>query len=91
MNWQLAVSVLLPAAVAIAGWFVAHRFSSRKDLTVRRRELIIGYLIDAYRKLEKSADAVQPRDSWKDMESAISDIQLFGSEKQVALAHIFAK
>lgn len=91
MDWKLAISLIVPAVVVVAGWFVVHRFNSRKDFAARRRELIVGYLIDAYRKLEKSADAVEPRESWKDMESAIADIQLFGSGEQVALAQKFAR
>ena len=91
MDWKLAISILVPAAIAVIGWFVVHRFSSRKDLAARRRDLIVGYLIDAYRKLEKSADAAEPSDSWDGMESAIADIQLFGSERQVTLAQQFAK
>lgn len=84
------ISVFVPAAVVVAGWFVVHRFNSSKDFAARRRELIVGYLLDAYRKLERSAEAVEPADSWKDMESAVADIQIFGSAKQVALAQQFA-
>lgn len=91
MDWKLVITVLLPAAVVVAGWFVVHRFNSNKDFAARRRELIVGYLLDAYRKLEKSADAIEPSESWKDMEAAIADIQLFGSAKQVALAQQFAR
>lgn len=91
MDWKVAVSVFIPALVAIVGWFVASRISARKDLATRRRELIVGYLIDAYRKLEKSASAVNPEDSWAGIESAIADIQLFGSSRQVKLAQVFAR
>lgn len=90
MDWKLAISVFVPVTAVVIGWFVAHRFNSQKDLAARRRELIVGYLIDAYRKLERSADAVEPQESWKDMESALADIQLFGSTKQVELAQKFA-
>lgn len=90
MDWKLAISILVPATIAVVGWFVAHRFSSSKDLASRRRELIVGYLIDAYRKLERSAEAAEPADSWSELESAVADIQLLGSSKQVALAQKFA-
>lgn len=86
MDWKVVISVLVPAVVAIAGWFVANRISARKDLATRRRELIVSYLVDAYRKLEKSASAVIPEESWAGIESAIADIQLFGSSRQVELA-----
>lgn len=59
---------------------------SRKDMATRRRELIVSYLVDAYRKLEKSANAVTPEESWAGIASAIADIQLFGSSGQVELA-----
>ncbi|UYK79897.1 hypothetical protein NG829_16300 [Xanthomonas sacchari] len=90
MDWKVAISVLVPAMVAMAGWFVVNRMAARKDLATRRRELIVGYLIDAYRKLEKSASAVAPEESWVGIESAIADIQLFGSTRQVHLAQKFA-
>lgn len=91
MNWKVVFSVLIPAIVAISGWFVVNRISAQKDLAARRRELIVNYLIDAYRKLEKSANAVVPEESWDGMESAIADIQLFGSSRQGDLARKFAQ
>lgn len=90
MDWKLAISVFVPAVIVVAGWFVVHQFNSSKDFAVRRREMIVGYLLDAYRKLERSAEAVEPADSWKDMEAAVADIQIFGSAKQVVLAQKFA-
>lgn len=91
MDWKVFVSIFVPAVVAIVGWFVANRIGARKDLATRRRELIVSYLVDAYRKLEKSASAVIPEESWAGIESAIADIQLFGSSRQVELAQVFAR
>ena len=63
--------------------------SQRRDFINKKKEIRISYLIDAFRRIE---DASQRRDSDKllQLESAIADIQLFGTKKQVELSRKFA-
>ncbi len=84
MNWQLLVPLLVTTAIAIAGWFAAHALTTRRDRANKRREQRIGYLIEAYRRLESCAHRGDHLEFSK-MESAVADIQLFGTPHQVSL------
>jgi hypothetical protein len=53
----------------------------------KKRDLIINYLIEAYRKLESCANTEEYDKAL--IESAFADIQLFGSKEQVILAQNF--
>jgi len=83
MNWQLLGPLLITTAVAVCGWFVGHALSARRDRINKRREQRIGYLIEAYRRLESCAQR-KSYDASK-MESAAADIQLFGTHRQIEL------
>ncbi|WP_169978295.1 hypothetical protein [Tautonia rosea] len=85
MDWQFLLG-LSTAIGAIAGWFVLHILEGRRHRENRRRELITQLLIEAYRRLEGCVERSNPLD----LESAIADIQLFGSRRQVELAQAFA-
>lgn len=74
----------------MVGWWVVHWLNSFRDQANKRRELIVGYLVGAYRNLERAAFAETPEDHRASVESAIADIQLFGSAKQVKLAQEFS-
>lgn len=88
MNWTLFLQLAGTLAVALAGGWLGHYLSSRRDLTNERRRLRVSYLLEAYRRLEtRSNNADQ---DWKAIESAIADIQLLGSPTQVELARMFA-
>jgi hypothetical protein len=84
MNWQLLGPLLITTAVAAGGWFVGHALTARRDRANKRREQRIGYLIEAYRRLESCAHRRDQLDALK-FESALADIQLFGTTQQVEL------
>ncbi|MDD2913704.1 MAG: hypothetical protein PHP70_00145 [Gallionella sp.] len=84
MNWQLLAPLLVTTVIAIVGWFAAHALTTRRDLANKRREQRIGYLIEAYRRLESCAHRGDHLDFSK-LESAVADIQLFGTPHQVNL------
>lgn len=87
MEW----SVILAAALAIGGWYVAHALSGRRDTANKRRELRLQYLIEAYRRIERVANqGVISSDLAPELERAIADVQLFGSARQVGLVQSFA-
>ena len=89
MNWALFSQLLVTATVAFTGAFLAHVLSAKRDRTNARRVRRTEFLIDAYRKLESIANRSHVVDT-APVESAISDIQLFGSPEQVQLAQSFA-
>ena len=90
MNLPLLLPLLVTAALAIAGWYVVHRLSMNRDQENKRRDLRIEYLLEAYRRLENAANRQDLSGYAQELESALADIQLLGSEHQVLLAHEFA-
>ena len=79
-------SQLLVVGVALVGWFVVHWLNVQRDQRNKKRELRIQYLIEAYRRLERSVDRPGRERKKEDFESAIADIQLFGTSEQIRLA-----
>jgi hypothetical protein len=86
---QIAVAIIA-AIVIVVGWRVVHRQEMQRDRDSKRRDLRIGYLIDAYRRLEYVSNRPISLEMTPDFEKAIADIQLFGTSKQVELAQTFA-
>jgi hypothetical protein len=78
--------IIATAVIAILSWIVAHRFNTIRDRALKKRELIINHLINAYRILANDItrrEASLERDL--KLETVISELQLFGSEKQIHL------
>ena len=91
MNWGLLIPLLVTTVIAVVGWWVAHSTATKRDQANKRRDPRIQYLIDAYRKLESVSNRGENSPEWgQNLESAIADIQLFGSAGQVAMAKKFA-
>lgn len=90
MDWTLFAQLLVTVMVALLGGWLGHRFAARRDLLNERRKLRVTYLLEAYRKLEDAGNRDDPARQWPLFESAIADIQLLGSPKQVELARRFA-
>jgi len=78
------LSILIPVAVIIFGWVVAHELNVRRDTIAKRRDLRVQYLVEAYRKLEDTAGRVNALPEVKRaFESAVADIQLLGTRAQI--------
>ncbi len=90
MNLPLLLPLVVTAALAIAGLYVVHRLSVNRDQENKRRDLRIQYLLEAYRRLEKAANRRDLNSYARELESALADIQLLGTVRQVSLAHEFA-
>ncbi len=80
---KLVVTVLL----AIAGWLFAGWLNSLRDSANKRREIVVQHLIDAYKTLTQEIGRRDTTvESITKLENLLSEIQLFGSRKQVDLA-----
>lgn len=90
MNWPLFLQLLATAAVAFMGAWLAHTFAASRDRKNKRRDQRITFLIEAYRRLEFVANRPSLTDP-KPIESALADIQLFGSLSQIQLARAFVR
>ncbi len=82
--------IIITSAIVILGWIAAHFFAVWRERINKRRDLKITYLIEAYRKLESSANRNDQSKYRSGTESAIADIQLFGSKKQIELSQQFS-
>ena len=88
---HIDISHLVTVFVALAGWYLVHRLTAWRDRVNHRRQLKTQYLIDAFRRLANSANRSPAQNSpfFRDMESAIADIQLFGTKKDIELVCSF--
>ena len=91
MDWKLFAQLVVTFLVAAIGWWAAHVFTSKRDVANERRKQRLAYLLEAYRKLESCAYPHDPSAIWPEFESAMADIQLLGTAKQVALAQQVAR
>ena len=80
-----SLKYLIPALVAIAGWFAAHQFTVHRDRQNKRRDLRVQFLLEAYRRLESASNRPHKTEEQAlAFESAVADIQLLGTTEQVA-------
>ena len=82
-NWYNLLTFVITTIIAIAGLFLNNHFSSKRDFNNKLRDIRLNYLVDAYRKLSDSSQRIPNYDYYSKMESAISDIQLFGTKSQI--------
>jgi len=82
---KITVTILL----AVIGWVVGHYFTTKRDKLIKRRDITIEHLINAYRVLTNEISHRSNYDE-KKLEDILSDIQLFGSIEQVELAKALA-
>ena len=85
MNWTLVASIGIPSALVVAGWFFAHWLSARRQLAARRREARLKALEAAYMRLATSSNRELTNELIDKLETFVSEIQLYGTPKQIAL------
>ncbi|OAQ22089.1 hypothetical protein K457DRAFT_131499 [Linnemannia elongata AG-77] len=74
----------LAGLIAVAGWIVTYQFGVFRDRKNKQRDLITDYLLEAYRKLESASQRKKLTDTQiADIESALRDIQIFGSKELI--------
>lgn len=86
MDWKLFAQLIATFLIAALGWWAAHALTSKRDIANERRKQRLAYLLEAYRKLESCANPHDPTTIWAAFESAMADIQLLGTARQVELA-----
>ena len=82
INW----TIVIPSVLVILGWFIANWLAARRELQSKKREVRVGYMIEAYRKIASAANrGPSTSDIQKtDIGSAVEDIQLLGNVEQLA-------
>lgn len=85
------IKILVTVILAVLGWLTAHRFALGRTLAAKRRDVILEHLIKSYRVLTTEiAHRELDVERSHQLENLLSDIQLFGSRKQVQLAQRLA-
>jgi len=92
MNLGTLVALLIPTLVAVVSWFVGSWLAAKRDRANKRRDLRVEYLIEAYRRLATATERKETNaEYFADLDSAIVDVQLFGSADHILAAQKFAK
>lgn len=76
--------------ITIACIIIGYMLTLEQNKRIKKKDVKVKYLIEAWRKLEHAANRKDNRYS-SDIENAIAEIQLFGSKHQVELAWKFAE
>jgi hypothetical protein len=92
VQWQFVIQVTITIAVAAIGWIAVHWLTSERDVRNKRKEIRLKYLVDLYRKLERSiGGTINSQEIADDICTAVADLQLFGDLDQVRTATEIAK
>lgn len=81
------LKIIITIILAIFGWIVAHYFTSKRDVSNKKREIVLNYLIEAYFILtnDLTEEGVINQEKAKKMEKIVSQVQLFGTKEQVRI------
>lgn len=78
--------IFITVFTAALGWYVVYYLNTIRDQSLKRKDITINHLINAYRILtHEITHRNLTIDQKTKLESIVSDIQLFGSEKQIKL------
>ena len=97
---KLLIPLLITTGAGIYGWYHVDNLSAARDLKNKQREVKVQYLIEVYRCMAtdiagrksinkpiggETQDEINNR--LKNIERAVTDIQLFGSDSQIEVLH----
>lgn len=81
------LKIIITVALAVTGWLIGHHFTTRRDVSNKRREFVIGHLIEAYQIIANDiSQRPQTSETNLKLENILTNIQLFGSLEQITLA-----
>lgn len=83
------MDLIFSSSLIVLGWVITHYLALRKSARDKKREVTTEYLIKAWRTLESASNRSDNSHNAK-LETAIADIQLLGTQKQIELAQQFA-
>lgn len=86
---EIDVSNVITVLIALAGWFIVHRLSAWRDRVNHNRKISTDFLIKAYQNLANSSNRPPEAQYFRNMESALAYIQLFGSKAQIQMVEVF--
>jgi hypothetical protein len=84
-DWRLVATIGIPGSLVVLGWFFVHRLNSARDIATKRREARIKALEVAYMRIATSSNRALTEKIMDDLEYFVSEIQLYGTPRQVEL------
>ena len=93
MSDYIDIAHLVTVGVALSGWFTVHRLTAWRDRVNHKRKMQTDFLVKAFQGLSNAANRPPTPGAphFRDMESAVADIQLFGSKSQIELVERFTR
>lgn len=85
IDWCLALTLGLPALVAVFGWIAGHWLNSRRELNNKRREARLKGLELAFTRLANFNKREWTDENKLEFENFVTEIQLYGTPKQIKL------
>jgi hypothetical protein len=85
IDLRLALTLGVPALIAVVGWIVGHWLNAKRELTNRRREARLKGLEAAYKCLALAAVREWTDEHKAEFERFVAEIQLYGTPNQVEL------
>lgn len=85
MNWTLVATIGIPGALVVAGWFLAHWLTARRELAAKRREARLKALEAAFMRIATSSNRPFSPEIIEKLETFVSEIQLYGTPVQIDL------
>lgn len=81
---QIVVSFMSGILLATGTLFFTYFQVKKNNFHNKKQEIIVGYLIESYRKLALAVQRNPEKNSpyFRDLESVVADIQLFGTKSQ---------
>ena len=85
IDLRLALTLGVPALIAVLGWIVGHWLNASRELRNRRREARLKGLEAAYKCLAMAAVRDWTKEHESEFERFVAEIQLYGTPRQVTL------
>ena len=86
------MGTLIGAFFVVLGWVVSHWLTVTREITAKRREQHLNFLIPTYRTLSKLIPytrAGRAEEIDDDLQSAMADLQFLGTPEQIQMAQDF--
>jgi len=83
---DITLKILIPAVVAVVGWWIGHFLSYQKDRKNKREDKKIEYLINVFEDLNTiraKANILDVNDASTLLISISTKIELFGNQQQI--------
>lgn len=87
----LWLTLLLPILSAGLAAVITHALTRRRAVEDARRELRLTYLVEAYRHIERASNRRLTPEVSRELEAAVGDVFLLGTDEQTMLARDFCE